>query len=70
MKYNTYLNYLLIFIGSMVAIYAQAGVKQDVVVLILGIIILMFGLYRISSTLTSKKFPEKDDEVTNNHDDA
>ncbi|WP_417889975.1 hypothetical protein [Xanthomarina gelatinilytica] len=70
MKYNTYLNYLLILIGCIVAIYAQAGEEQDVVILILGIIILMFGLYRISSTLTSKKFPEKDDEITNNHDDV
>ncbi|EMQ93922.1 MULTISPECIES: hypothetical protein [Xanthomarina] len=69
MKYNTYLNYLLIFIGSMVAIYAQAGVKQDVVVLILGIIILMFGLYRISSTLSSKK-QSKESHEPNQKDDA
>lgn len=69
MKYNTYLNYLLIFIGSMVAIYAQAGVKQDVVVLILGIIILMFGLYRISSTLSSKK-KSKESHEPNQKDDA
>ncbi|WP_417855507.1 hypothetical protein [Xanthomarina gelatinilytica] len=69
MKYSTYLNYLLIFIGSMVAIYAQAGVKQDVVVLILGIIILMFGLYRISSTLSSKK-QSKESHEPNQKDDA
>ena len=69
MKYNTYLNYLLIFIGSMVAIYAQAGVKQDVVVLILGIIILMFGLYRIPSTLSSKK-QSKESHEPNQKDDA
>lgn len=69
MKFNTYLNYLLIFIGSMVAIYAQAGVKQDVVVLILGIIILMFGLYRISSTLSSKK-QSKESHEPNQKDDA
>ncbi len=68
MKYNTYLNYLLIFIGSMVAIYAQAGVKQDVVVLILGIIILMFGLYRISSTLSSKKQSKEDLELNEEED--
>lgn len=68
MKYNTYLNYLLILIGSMVAIYAQAGEKQDVVVLILGIIILMFGLYRISSTLSSKKQSKEDLELNEEED--
>ncbi|MFV0573597.1 MAG: hypothetical protein ACK5M1_14410 [Xanthomarina gelatinilytica] len=69
MKYNTFLNYLLILIGSMVAIYAQAGEKQDVVVLVLGIIILMFGLYRISSTLFSKK-QSKESLEPNQKDDA
>ncbi|WP_417867745.1 hypothetical protein [Xanthomarina gelatinilytica] len=69
MKYNTYLNYLLILIGCIVAIYAQAGEEQDVVILILGIIILMFGLYRISSTLSSKK-QSKESHEPNQKDDA
>ena len=61
MKASKYINYLLILIGGCVAIYAQAGEEQDVVVLILGIIILMFGLFRISSTIPSKKDKVEED---------
>ncbi|MFL0354513.1 hypothetical protein [Xanthomarina sp. GH4-25] len=61
MSYSKYINYLLIVIGAIVAIYAQAGEKQDVVILILGIVILMFGLFRISSTIPSKNQTEEKD---------
>jgi len=64
MKASKYLNYLLILIGCIVAIYAQAGEKQDVIILILGIVILMFGLFRISSTIPSKNNHE-DEELNN-----
>ena len=64
MKTSKYINYLLILIGCIVAIYAQAGEEQDIVILILGIIILMFGLFRISSTIPSKK--DKVEEDINN----
>ncbi|GGG50349.1 hypothetical protein [Bizionia arctica] len=70
MNLSKYLNYLLIIIGSIVAIYAQAEEKQNVVILILGIIILMVGLYRISSTIPSKKYPEKDNEIKENEHDV
>ena len=69
MNYSKYINYLLIIIGCVVAIYAQAGEAQDVVILVLGIIILMFGLYRISSTLSSKK-QSKESHEPNQKDDA
>jgi len=64
MKASKYLNYLLILIGCIVAIYAQAGEEQDVIILILGIVILMFGLFRISSTIPSKNNHE-DEELNN-----
>lgn len=61
MKISKYINYLLIVIGCFVAIYAQAGEEQDVVILILGIVILMFGLFRISSTIPSKNNSDNED---------
>ncbi|WP_250432366.1 hypothetical protein [Hanstruepera flava] len=57
-----YFNYLLIVIGCAVAIYAQAEVKQNELVLISGIVILMLGVYRISKTIPSK-FATKDNDV-------
>ena len=61
------LNYLLILLGGIVAIYAQATEKQNTVVLILGLVILMFGVYRIASKIPSKSEKEKDKEEEN-HD--
>ncbi|WP_338730816.1 hypothetical protein [Mangrovimonas cancribranchiae] len=52
------INYLLIIIGAIVAIYAQAGEKQDTVILILGMFCLMIGLYRVSRTIPSKREKE------------
>jgi len=68
MNYSKYLNYLLLIIGSMVAIYAQAGEKQDVVILILGIVILMFGLFRISSSIPSKRNENQDSQINHEED--
>lgn len=61
MKKNT-LSYLLILIGGAVAIYANADEQQNLIVLILGIIILMLGIYRLSSTIKSKT---EDEDVVN-----
>mgnify|MGYP000451091975 CR=1 FL=1 len=58
-------NYLLILGGSIIAIYAQATEKQNVVILIFGIAILMFGIYRIASKIPSKS----DKEATNNEEE-
>ncbi|MCX7550430.1 hypothetical protein [Xanthomarina sp. F2636L] len=68
MNYSKYLNYLLIIIGCIVAIYAQAGEEQDVVILILGIVILMFGLFRISSGIPSKRDTDQDQQIKQEED--
>jgi len=59
---SKYLSYILILIGCFVAVYAQAEAKQNTLVLVLGIIVLMFGLYRIYSTIPDKKEEEEKDE--------
>ena len=62
MTFSKYLNYILILIGCVIAIYAQAGEKQNTLILVLGIIVLMFGLYRIYSTIPNKKEDDEKDE--------
>ena len=49
------INYLLILIGGIVALYAQAEEDQNQYLLIGGIFILMIGLYRLSRGLSSRK---------------
>ncbi|GAB1857603.1 hypothetical protein MHTCC0001_24390 [Flavobacteriaceae bacterium MHTCC 0001] len=56
-----YLNYILILLGALVALYARAGEDQNQNILILGIIVLMIGVYRLSTTIPSKKKPDEDD---------
>lgn len=56
-----YLNYILILIGAIVAMYAKAGKAQNQLILIVGIVILMIGIYRISKTIPSKKDENQDE---------
>ncbi|GGH47945.1 hypothetical protein [Mangrovimonas yunxiaonensis] len=58
MKFNKIINYLLVIIGAVVAIYAQADEKQDTTILILGLFCLMLGVYRISRSIPSKSEEE------------
>lgn len=55
-----YLNYIIIVIGAVVAIYAKTGVEQNEYILIGGIFMLMVGVYRISKTI-----PSRNDEENN-----
>ena len=66
MKIHKFFNYFLILIGCIVAIYAQAEEKQNVAVLITGIVLLMFGVYRISKTIPSKYDRENNDQDFDN----
>ncbi|NJX15632.1 hypothetical protein [Tamlana crocina] len=61
-----YLNYILIIVGAFVAIYAKAGANQNQFVLILGIVLLMIGVYRISKTIPSRK---KDEDSGNSENE-
>lgn len=49
-----YLNYILILIGAIVAIYAKSGIEQNQYILIGGISMLMVGIYRISKSIPSR----------------
>ncbi len=64
MKKSKLVNYFLVITGCFVAIYAQADKKQNVIILIVGIVILMLGIFRIASTIPSKH--EKDTNENDN----
>ncbi|WP_353778413.1 hypothetical protein [Winogradskyella sp. 3972H.M.0a.05] len=55
MDLSRLLNIVLIVIGGLVALYAQAEAKQSPYILIIGIVFLMIGLYRISRNIPSKQ---------------
>lgn len=60
------LNYLLIIIGAVVAVYSKAGEEQNQYILIGGIVILMLGIYRISRNIPSRN---KEEDSNENQDD-
>ncbi|WP_044632143.1 hypothetical protein [Neotamlana sedimentorum] len=55
-----YLNYILIIIGAVIAMYAKAGANQNQIILIVGIVLLMVGAYRVSRTISSKIIDDSD----------
>ncbi len=63
-----YLNYILILVGAVIAIYAKANSAQNQLVLIGGIVVLMLGVYRISKTIPSKT--TKEDYSVKEEEDA
>jgi len=48
------INFILILAGGIVAVYANSSEEQNTYVLLGGIIVLMFGLYRLSRGIPSK----------------
>jgi len=65
-----YLNYILILIGAIVAIYAKTGTEQNEYVLIGGIAVLMIGIYRISKSIPSKNDADNENQSTYIKDDS
>lgn len=53
-------NIVLILIGGLIALYAQAEENQNVYILIGGIVLLMTGLYRLSRGISGK--PNNDND--------
>jgi sulfite exporter TauE/SafE len=62
-------NLILIFIGGIIAIYANSEEKQELYILLIGIMILMFGLYRLSRGISSKFENENTEENTNHEEE-
>lgn len=66
MNLSKTINYILIIVGGIIAIYAQAREEQNQYILIGGIVILMLGIYRISRNIPSKF---EDSESTKNENE-
>ncbi len=54
MTLSRLVNTSCIVIGGAIAIYAQAEEKQNTLVLMIGIVMLMFGIYRTARGIPSK----------------
>jgi sulfite exporter TauE/SafE len=60
-------NFVLILVGGLIALYADAEEQQEVYILLIGIMILMFGLYRLSRGISNKA--EDNNESSNNDEE-
>jgi len=54
------INYLLILLGGIIAIYGQSGENTNEYLLICGMVLLILGIYRVSRTIPSR-FDSDDD---------
>ena len=54
MTVSRIINFICIVAGGIVAIYAQAQEKQNLYLLMGGIVLLMLGIYRTSRNIPSK----------------
>ena len=61
MNLSRLLNIICIILGGIVAIYAQAEEQQNTYLLIGGIVLLMFGVYRTSRNIPSKFENQKEE---------
>lgn len=64
MKISRNINYLLMAIGAIIALYAQNRENQNEALMIGGIVLLIIGVYRISKNIPSKN--DDDDDYQNN----
>jgi len=53
-------NFILILVGGIIALYAKAEEQQELYILLIGIMILMFGLYRLSRGISDRKMNSED----------
>ena len=61
MNLSRIINIICIVIGGVIAIHAQAEEEQNVYLLVGGIVLLMFGIYRTSRNVPSK-FDNQEEE--------
>lgn len=57
------LNFLMILVGGIIALYAETGEDQNVYILLGGIFLLMVGLYRLSRGIPSKHAGKEDNFI-------
>ena len=60
MNISKNINYILILLGAIVALYAENQENPSETLLIGGIVLLMIGIYRVSKHIPSKNAGEED----------
>lgn len=66
MKNNNFISYILIILGGIIAFYANAEKQQNTIILVVGIILLMYGVFRLTQTIPSKN--DKNEDLDNNEE--
>ena len=69
MNISRLLNLICIVVGGSIAIYAQAQEQQNTYILIGGIILLVFGIYRTSRNIPSKFDKEEESFIKTEKED-
>ncbi|MFC0604842.1 hypothetical protein [Winogradskyella pulchriflava] len=69
MSISRIINLICIVVGGIIAIYAQAEEKQNTYLLMGGIMLLMFGIYRMSRNIPSKYDKEQEDTIVKSEND-
>lgn len=62
MSISRTINLICMIVGGIIAIYAQAEAQQSTYLLIGGLLLLMFGIYRTSRNIPSK-YDKQEDET-------
>lgn len=61
MSISRTINLICIIVGGIIAVYAQAEAQQNTYLLIGGVVLLMFGIYRTSRNIPSKYDKQEED---------
>lgn len=69
MNISRTLNFICIVVGGLIAFYAQAQQEQNTYVLLGGIMLLMFGIYRTSRNIPSKFDKEEESFIKTEQED-
>ena len=69
MDISRLINYICIVAGGCVALYAQAAEQQNTYLLMGGLVLLMFGIYRISRNIPSKHDKEEETFIKTEDED-
>ncbi|MEN8885714.1 MAG: hypothetical protein ABF246_04940 [Winogradskyella sp.] len=64
MNISRFINLICMLSGGLVAIYAQAQEQQNLYLLMGGIVLLMFGIYRTSRNIPSKYDNQENENET------
>ncbi len=69
MKLSRTINYICIIAGGLLALYAQSEAEQNTYLLLAGLVLLVFGIYRTSSRIPSKYENEAQNDESSHEND-